>query len=87
MRFTDTMKPEVLQFTVNIMAHVCTLASLTLLNFVLHNMKGAVMLCESGAMRIHPRHSYMKVRSALKSKSGWVSSSIKLLDMTPSLKN
>jgi hypothetical protein len=48
------------------MAHVCTLTSLTLLNFVLYNMKGAVILCESEAMKIHPRYSYMKVSPKVK---------------------
>jgi hypothetical protein len=57
----DTIKVEVLQFTVNIMAHLCTLTSLTLLNFVLYNMKCAIMPCECGEIRIHPRHSYMRV--------------------------
>lgn len=64
--FTDTIKAEVLQFTVSIVVYVCTLTSLTLLNFVLYNMKGAVVPCECGATRIHPRHSYMKVSPKVK---------------------
>ena len=41
--------------------------SLTLQNFVLYNNKGAVMLCEFGAIRIYPRHSYMTHSTKLKS--------------------